>query len=165
MLPVAEIRSGWFLTACSAVRAQANRVIVEGSLPLTSATIPSFLTALKLRRFFAPAPPAAAALTLRRTDPRLADPVLNALTESGCRISAPHDTIQIFATARWQLCGPVVSRPHPAFQPTRCRCCSPRSCAQGTNVLTETILKIASAGPKNSKSLARGCIRTEAPSV
>ena len=55
------------------------------------------------------------ALTLRRTDPRLADPVLNALTESGCRISCSHDTIQIFRDSPLATCGPVVSRPYPGF--------------------------------------------------
>ena len=51
-----------FLTACGAEIAGAGkgRVIVEAACRSPVRPIPSFLTALKLRRFFAPAPPAAA---------------------------------------------------------------------------------------------------------
>ena len=82
------------------------------------------------------------ALTLRRTDPRLADPVLNALTESGCRISCSHDTIQIFRDSPLATCGPVVSRPYPGF-PTDAMpmLLSAQLCARGQTSFTETIFE------------------------
>lgn len=87
-----------FLTACGAKIAGAGkgRVIVEGSLPLTGATYTILPDRIETATFLCACAACGGALTLRRTDPRLADPVLNALTESGCRISCSHDTIQIF---------------------------------------------------------------------
>ena len=54
-------------------------------------------------------------LTLRRTAPRLAEPILNSLTESGCRFSCTHDTIQISRDGPLIACRPVVSKPYPGF--------------------------------------------------
>lgn len=71
-------------------------MIVEGSLPLTGATYTILPDRIETATFLCACAACGGALTLRRTDPRLADPVLNALTESGCRISCSHDTIQIF---------------------------------------------------------------------
>ena len=133
-----------FLTACGAKIAGAGkgRVIVEGSLPLTGATYTILPDRIETATFLCACAACGGALTLRRTDPRLADPVLNALTESGCRISCSHDTIQIFRDSPLATCGPVVSRPYPGF-PTDAMpmLLSAQLCARGQTSFTETIFE------------------------
>ena len=133
-----------FLTACGAKIAGAGkgRVIVEGSLPLTGATYTILPDRIETATFLCACAACGGALTLRRTDPRLADPVLNALTESGCRISCSHDTIQIFRDSPLATCGPVVSRPYPGF-PTDAQAPTMAllTLSSGTSVFVETIFE------------------------
>ena len=106
-----------FLTACGAKIAGAGkgRVIVEGSLPLTGATYTILPDRIETATFLCACAACGGTLTLRRTAPRLAEPVLNSLTESGCRFSCTHDTIQISRDGPLIACRPVISKPYPGF--------------------------------------------------
>ena len=106
-----------FLTACGAKIAGAGtgRVTVKGGQPLTGATYTILPDRIETATFLCACAACGGTLTLRRTAPRLAEPVLNSLTESGCRFSCTHDTIQISCDAPLIACRPVISKPYPGF--------------------------------------------------
>ena len=106
-----------FLTACGAKIAGAGtgRVTVKGGQPLTGATYTILPDRIETATFLCACAACGGTLTLRRTAPRLAEPVLNSLTESGCRFSCTHDTIQISRDGPLIACRPVVSKPYPGF--------------------------------------------------
>ena len=133
-----------FLTACGAKIAGAGTryISVEGGHPLTGATYTILPDRIETATFLCACAACGGALTLRRTAPHLAQPVLNALTESGCHISCAHDTIQICRNGPLTACGPVVSKPYPGF-PTDAMpvllCAQLR--AEGQTAFTETIFE------------------------
>lgn len=106
-----------FLTACGAKieGAGTGRVTVKGGQPLTGATYTILPDRIETATFLCACAACGGTLTLRRTAPRLAEPVLNSLTESGCRFSCTHDTIQISRDGPLIACRPVVSKPYPGF--------------------------------------------------
>lgn len=106
-----------FLTACGAKIAGAGtgRVTVKGGQPLTGATYTILPDRIETATFLCACAACGGTLTLRRTAPRLAEPVLNSLTESGCRFSCTHDTIQISRDGPLIACRPVISKPYPGF--------------------------------------------------
>ena len=106
-----------FLTACGAKIAGAGtgRVTVKGGQPLTGATYTILPDRIETATFLCACAACGGTLTLRRTAPRLAEPILNSLTESGCRFSCTHDTIQISRDGPLIACRPVVSKPYPGF--------------------------------------------------
>ena len=106
-----------FLTACGARIAGAGtrRVSVEGGRRLTGATYTILPDRIETATFLCACAACGGELTLRRTDARLAEPVLGSLAESGCRISCTHDTIRICRDGPLTACRPVVSRPYPGF--------------------------------------------------
>ena len=106
-----------FLTACGAKIAGAGtgRVTVKGGQPLTGATYTILPDRIETATFLCACAACGGTLTLRRTAPRLAEPILNSLTESGCRFSCTHDTIQISRDGSLIACRPVVSKPYPGF--------------------------------------------------
>ena len=117
-------------------------MIVEGSLPLTGATYTILPDRIETATFLCACAACGGALTLRRTDPRLADPVLNALTESGCRFPAHMTQFKFSRDSPLATCGPVVSRPYPGF-PTDAMpmLLSAQLCARGQTSFTETIFE------------------------
>ena len=106
-----------FLTACGAKIAGAGtgRVTVKGGQPLTGATYTILPDRIETATFLCACAACGGTLTLRRTAPRLAEPILNSLTESGCRFSCTHDTIQISRDGPLIACRPVISKPYPGF--------------------------------------------------
>ena len=106
-----------FLTACGAKIAGVGtgRVTVKGGQPLTGATYTILPDRIETATFLCACAACGGTLTLRRTAPRLAEPILNSLTESGCRFSCTHDTIQISRDGPLMACRPVVSKPYPGF--------------------------------------------------
>ena len=93
----------------------AEGVTVKGGQPLTGATYTSLPDRNETATFLCACAACGGTLTLRRTAPRLAEPILNSLTESGCRFSCTHDTIQISRDGPLIACRPVVSKPYPGF--------------------------------------------------
>ena len=106
-----------FLIACGAKIAGAGtgRVTVKGGQPLTGATYTILPDRIETATFLCACAACGGTLTLRRTAPRLAEPILNSLTESGCRFSCTHDTIQISRDGPLIACRPVISKPYPGF--------------------------------------------------
>ena len=88
---------------------------VKGGQPLTGATYTILPDRIETATFLCACAACGGTLTLRRTAPRLAEPVLNSLTESGCRFSCTHDTIQISRDGPLMACRPVISKPYPGF--------------------------------------------------
>lgn len=105
------------MTACGAKIAGAGtgRVTVKGGQPLTGATYTILPDRIETATFLCACAACGGTLTLRRTAPRLAEPILNSLTESGCRFSCTHDTIQISRDGPLIACRPVISKPYPGF--------------------------------------------------
>lgn len=91
-----------FLTACGAKIAGAGtgRVTVKGGQPLTGATYTILPDRIETATFLCACAACGGTLTLRRTAPRLAEPVLNSLTESGCRFPAHMIPFKFPATDR-----------------------------------------------------------------
>ena len=133
-----------FLTACGAKIAGAGtrHISVEGGHPLTGATYTILPDRIETATFLCACAACGGELTLRRTDAQLAEPVLDALTQSGCRISCMHDTLRIRRDGPLTACGPVVSRPYPGF-PTDAMpvLLAAQLRAQGQTAFTETIFE------------------------
>lgn len=133
-----------FLTAGGAkiTGAGTGRVTVAGGQPLTGATYTILPDRIETATFLCACAACGGALTLRRTTPPLAEPILSSLTESGCRIACTHDTIQISCTGPLTACRPVVSRPYPGF-PTDAMpvLLAAQLRARGQTAFTETIFE------------------------
>ena len=133
-----------FLIACGAkiTGAGTSHISVEGGHPLTGATYTILPDRIETATFLCACAACGGKLTLRRTDARLAEPVLGSLAESGCRISCTHDTIQICRNGPLTACRPVVSRPYPGF-PTDAMpvLLAAQLRVQGQTAFTETIFE------------------------
>lgn len=90
------------MTACGAKIAGAGtgRVTVKGGQPLTGATYTILPDRIETATFLCACAACGGTLTLRRTAPRLAEPILNSLTESGCRFPAHMIPFKFPATDR-----------------------------------------------------------------
>ena len=106
-----------FLRACGAkIAGEGTRTVtIEGGHALHGARYTILPDRIETATLLCACAACGGAVTVRRTDARLVQPVVQALRQSGCLLQIGDDAITIRRSGAMQVCRPVISGPYPGF--------------------------------------------------
>ena len=132
-----------FLRAAGAqIEQNGGEIHIQGDAPLHGATFTILPDRIETATYLCAAAACGGDVTLRRTDGRTLEPVLDVLRASGCEITQSGDTLRLCSDGGLRAPGAIETAPYPGF-PTDAQAIVMAALlrARGRTVFTETIFE------------------------